>query len=187
MTAVVLLGVAGLVGAVAWFASGDDALETTPVDTQQTTLAPARVMDLTPWEKRKKGRLEAGRREIEAYKRKGKVLENGTIKVPDVDGSPLYVHPELIEGTGRYGEPLYAMARYKRRAAVPIRKEVRSALPEAAMPKVKRLPKGETPLTFGEKPEHLKALESGGGLDDAGGGGGDTGDNRDGPGKPKDG
>lgn len=136
LSALVLLGVAGLIGSIAWMIASDDmgATEARVVDLPAAGGGP-RVMALTPHERRLQGRLEGAKRELEEYKKRGKVLDNGTIVVPDVDGSPLYIHPKLIEGKGRYGEPLYATAKYKRRAAVPLR-ELKSAVPDKLKSKV---------------------------------------------------
>lgn len=153
LSALVLLAAAGLVGAVAFFALGDDPQQPESKVVQVTTVSETpKVMNLTPHEQRKQERLEATKRQIEEYKKIGKVLPNGEIKVPDVDGSPLYIHPELIEGVGRYGEPIYALAKYKRRAAVPLRQTIRSRVKnEEAQPKLKKV--DGTVLTLGKKNE----------------------------------
>ncbi|MCB9899173.1 MAG: hypothetical protein H6825_14305 [Planctomycetes bacterium] len=184
LSALIMIGVTGLAGTVAWMVWGDRApIEQQPVLSEVVTPAQPEVMALTPWEQRKKGRLEGAKREIERYKQEGKVLDNGAIKVKDVDGSALYIHPELIEGTGRFGEPLYVMAKYKRRAPVPLREYRGGPKNPANQPKLGVIPKGQNLFTKPEKPESLKALESGGGGDDGQGGKGNKSGTK--PGTPK--
>jgi hypothetical protein len=141
LSALVLVGVAGVVGAVAWMASADESManEADVVGLPSATAASGpRVMALTPHERRLQGRLDGARRQLERYKKEGTVLPSGAIVVPDVDGTPLYIHPELVEGKGRYGEPLYAMGTYKKRAALPVRAQNRNLLPEKNQPKLAR-------------------------------------------------
>lgn len=169
--AISLATAAFVVGGAAWMLSGDESVETAAsvVDLPEARTGP-RVMALTPHERRLKGRLEASKRKIEEYRKQGKVLENGTIVVPDVDGSPLYIHPKLIEGVGRYGEPLYAMARYKRRAGVPVNHKIEAKMPANMQPKMVDL-RDKKILTFGTKPgEDDGPSLSGDGADGGGGG-----------------
>jgi hypothetical protein len=168
LSALILVGVAGVVGAFAWMALSDEAIESEASVVQMpsaTDRSGPKVMALTPHERRLQGRLEGAKREIEKYKEEGRVLESGTIVVPDVDGSPLYIHPELIKGKGRYGEPLYAMAKYKKRPALPLTTP-KNLLPAKNQPKVAKAKKGT--LTFGTKP--TADGETGVGNTSAGGG-----------------
>jgi hypothetical protein len=188
LSAFVLLGAATLIGGVAWFAIDDERI---PTEVQVVTAVPEasgpRVTNLTPFEARKKGRLEAARREIEEYKKVGKILDNGAIKVMDDDGTPLYVHPDLIEGVGRYGEPLYAMAKYKRRPGVPLRDASQMPRPkaESAQPQVGRVKPGKSPINFGKKPDDERQPASAGGGTDSGGDDSQAGGKQ--PGQVKDG
>ena len=170
LAALLLIGVAVLVGGMAWALSGDDALATDPkvVIAPQVNKRTVEVVAMTPRERLRQGRLEAARRELDEYKRTGTVLPNGEIKVADVDGSPLYIHPELVEGVGRYGEPLYAMAKYKRRAPVPLYKEIKSKAKEKFAPKIVD-GRGKKLLKFGTKPSE-EDDGSGGGGDESGAG-----------------
>jgi len=185
LAAFLLIGVAVLVGGMAWALSGGDALTTDPnvVIAPQVSKRTVEVVAMTPRERLRQGRLEAARRELEEYKRTGTVLPNGEIKVADVDGSPLYIHPELIEGVGRYGEPLYAMAKYKRRAPVPLYKEIKSRAKAKFEPKIVDA-RDKKLLKFGTKPSEEEddsgGGDSGGGTGASAGGGGSGG----GGGKP---
>jgi len=178
LAAFLLIGVALLVGGMAWALSGGDALDTDPkvVIAPQVSKRTVEVVAMTPRERLRQGRLEAAERELEEYKRTGTVLPNGEIKVADVDGSPLYIHPELIEGVGRYGEPLYAMAKYKRRAPVPLYKEIKSKAKGKFEPNVVDA-RGKKLLKFGTKPSEEDDSsgddggESGGGPGASAGGG----------------
>ncbi len=171
LSALVMVGATGLVGTVAWLTWGYRApIEPAPAVTTSVQPVKPRVMDLTPWERRMKGRLEQAERQIEQYKQEGKVLRSGAIKTKDIDGSPMYVHPELIEGTGRFGEPKYVMAKYKRRAPVPLRELKATPKAPELQPKLAKAPKGT--LNFDEKTDAQKALESSGGV---GSGDGDEG------------
>lgn len=159
VSALVMIGAAGLIGWVAWSMTGSDPIDvTSPVDVSAHRATP-RVMALTPHEKRLKGRIEGARRQLEEFKAMGEVLPNGEIKVPDVDGSPLYIHPELFEGVGRYGEPLYAMAKYKRRAAVPLRELQSTPKDSKAQPKLMDM-RANSPLKFGSAPAPGKSKVS---------------------------
>lgn len=170
VSALVLVGVAALVAAFAWMMSTDAPIESEArvVDLPEVSTGPT-VMALTPHERRLQGRLEGAQREIEEYKKQGKVLENGAIVVPDVDGSPLYIHPKLIEGKGRYGEPLYATAKYKRRAAMPLR-ELKTNIPDKAKPKLADA-RGKLKLGFEKKPGSENDRAGGAGADDGSGSG----------------
>ncbi|RKY21952.1 MAG: hypothetical protein DRQ55_02705 [Planctomycetota bacterium] len=171
LSALVLIGVAGVVGTFAWMAGTDDVVLT---EADVVTLAPAtatigpRVMALTPHERRLQGRLEGARRQLERYKREGTVLPSGAIVVPDVDGTPLFIHPELVEGKGRYGEPLFAMANYKKRAALPLRKKMRSLLPEKNQPKMAR---AKQKLSFSKRPSNSDGGGASTGASSSSGGG----------------
>jgi uncharacterized membrane protein YgcG len=174
LAAFVLIAVAVLVGGMAWALSGNEPLENDP----DVVIAPmvkkrsVEVLAMTPRERVRENRLKAARRKLENYKKTGEVLPNGEIKVTDVDGSPLYIHPKLIEGVGRYGEPLYATVKYKRRAAVPLRKEIKSMVPLKDSPKVIDA-RHENILTFGTKPSEQD--EGGGGMGGGMGAGGGKG------------
>ena len=128
-------------------------------------------MALTPHEQRKAKRLEAAKRKIEDFKRRGEVLPNGEIKLKDLDGTPFYVHPELIEGVGRYGEPTFALVEYKRRTAGPVL-EMDSRvvnMDAASQPKLKHAP-GRTVMSLGEPPGSSQGISTSGG-DGSGGDG----------------
>ena len=133
LSALVLVGVAGVVGVVSWLVASDDPItgEAHVVNLPSATEGSGpRVMALTPHERRMQGRIEGAKRQIEKYKKEGRVLDNGAIVVPDVDGTPLYIHPEIVEGKGRYGEPLYAMGTYKKRPAGELRTVNKNLLPD---------------------------------------------------------
>lgn len=174
-SALVMLAATGLVGSIAWFALSDRGpIEPSEVALPPVEVASPNVMNLTPYERRLKGRVEAAERKIEDYKQRGEVLDNGTIKVKDVDGSPLYVYPELLEGTGRFGEPKYLLATFKRRAPVPLRELRATPKREDLKPKL-LVPSKPIKLKTDEMPDSLKALQSGGSGEDgdgeSGGGG----------------
>ena len=176
LAAFLLIGVALLVGGMAWALSGGDALDTDPkvVIAPQVSKRTVEVVAMTPRARLRQGRLEAANRELAEYKRTGTVLPNGEIKVADVDGSPLYIHPVLIEGVGRYGEPLYAMAKYKRRAPVPLYKEIKSKAKSKFTPKVVD-PRGKKLLKFGTKPSEEDDSSGDGGGESGGGPGANAG------------
>lgn len=181
VAALVLIGVAAVVCGVAWAVSDDGSIENDPkvVIAPEVSKRSVEVVAMTPRERVRQSRLKAKRRELENYKNTGEVLPNGEIKTVDVDGSPLYIHPELIEGIGRYGEPLYATVKYKRRAAVPLRKEIKSMAPAKFMPKILDV-RHEDILTFGTKPSEEDDDKGGGnggskGAGTGGGKGGGTG------------
>jgi uncharacterized membrane protein YgcG len=163
VAALVLIGVAAVVGGVAWALSDDGSIENDPmvVIAPEVNKRSVEVVAMTPRERVRQNRLKKARRELENYKKTGEVLPNGEIKTVDVDGSPLYIHPELIEGIGRYGEPLYATVKYKRRAAVPLRKEIKSMAPAKFMPKILDV-RDQDILTFGTKPSEQDDDKGGG-------------------------
>jgi hypothetical protein len=174
LAAFLLIGVAVLVGGVAWALSGDAPLASDPkvVIAPDVSRRTTNVVAMTPRDRMKKGRLESARRELAEYKRTGITLPNGEIKVADVDGSPLYIHPVLIEGVGRYGEPIYAMAKYKRKAAVPLLTDIKSKADSKFNPSIVD-GRGKKLLNFGTKPsedEESKGAGSSGSGDGSGGG-----------------
>ncbi|MDG2149070.1 MAG: hypothetical protein P8N09_06060 [Planctomycetota bacterium] len=151
LSAVVLFGIAGLIGGVAYMATGDSRIEADPAVVAAPVQKTPKVMQITPHERKLAKNLADAREELEEYKRTGKVLKNGAIKVIDDGGTPMLVHPELIEGVGRYGEPLYMKATYKKRAAVPLLRDMKTPKNAAAQPTMRKLPKGQTPITLGGK------------------------------------
>lgn len=163
LSALVLLGVATLVGAFAFLSSGDGPADSEARVVDLPPVQGPEVMSLTPHEKRISSRLEGARREIEEARKRGTVNDRGVIVVPDVDGTPLYIHPELIEAKGRYGEPLYLTAKYKRRAAAPLR-ELKQRVPEHLTPKFKDL-RDEVIVGFGDKPSQAGGAKAAGGAD----------------------
>jgi hypothetical protein len=187
LSAVVLFGIAGLIGGVAYMATGDARIEDDPAVVSAPAHKTPKVMQITPHERKVAQNLVDARKEIEEYKRTGKVLKNGAIKVLDKGGTPMLVHPELIEGVGRYGEPLYMKAFYKKKAAVPLIKDYRKVKDTTAKPTMRKLPKGQTPITLGGKrPGKKKAVspdEGGGGAKGAN----DAPDSAESPTQPTDG
>lgn len=187
LAALLLVVMAGVIGGLTWMLSGDDPIESDAktVDVPEVSPNTVEVVAMTPRERMLKGRLEAELREIERYRKQGVTMPNGQIKVTDVDGEPLYIHPKLVEGVGRYGEPLYATVKYKRRAAVPVRKEIKSLLPEKARPTLMDA-RDKKILTLGTKPGEEdagppKGASTGG---EDGSGGAAAGGSGDGAGKP---
>jgi len=149
LSALVLFGIAGLVGGVVWIAADQERIEGDAASVPTATVSTPTVVQVTPREKKLQWKLEQAQRKLDKYKKDGVVLPNGAIRVKDVDGSPLYVYPELVEGVDRYGEPKFLMATYKRRDPVPFVKEPRQA-PKNARAHIKRAPKGT--VKFAEKP-----------------------------------
>ncbi len=195
LSALVLIGVAGLVGTVGWFALLDDPIDAEPAEVAAPTAKTPTVMNVTPRERKLQQRLDDARAQIERYKEIGEVLPNGAIKTVDRNGTELFVHPELIEGVGRYGEPLFMMATYKKKEAVPLLRNLKAPKSEN-MGKMRKLPPGETVLSLGNK-KGRKAKrtdqpsageggsdagsgEGGGGGQKSGGGAGQPGDLKDG-------
>jgi len=163
LSALVLFGIAGLVGGVTWIAVGNDRIESEPARLQQTTAHAPTVVPVTPREKKLAKLLEHSKAQLERYREEGTVLPNGEIKVMDASGTPMWVHPELIEGVGRFGEPLYAMATYKKRPAVPLIAEAKHPSSEAANAKLRTLPKGKSALSLGKKPASIHDTSPAGG------------------------
>ena len=181
LSALVLFGLAGLVGGITWIATsqGDDSVD--PAKVPEPTVSTPRVVPVSPYERKLAQRLERAKRKLEKYKEEGTVLPNGEIKTKDENGTPLWVHPELVEGVGRFGEPFYMYATYKKRPAAPLLRDMHRAPLKAANAKMKRLPPGETALQFGKKsdlPAHAAAATPGGGGE--GGSGGKKNDKPDG-------
>ena len=88
---------------------------------------------------------------------------------------------------GRFGEPLYMYATYKKRPAAPLLRDMHRAPLKAANAKLKRLPRGESPIKFGKKsdlPPHAAAADPTGGGDGNGGGKKGGGDKPKGPTAP---
>lgn len=135
LAATALIGLALVVGVFAYLstapADGIDA----PVVAKPNLTQRVEFKDLSPWEQRKKANLEDAQRYLHQVKQEGKEVEGGLIRIRDTDGSPLYVYPELVEGVGANGEPLYMLAKVKRKAAVPLVE--RKAVPEKFAPTVK--------------------------------------------------
>jgi hypothetical protein len=188
LSAFVLIGIAGLVGGVTYLASGDERIEADPEVVARPVLKTPKVMVVTPHEQKKARLMAEAQEELEEYKRTGKILPNGAIKPLDANGTPLYVHPELIEGVGRYGEPLFMMATYKKKAAVPLLRDMKRPKAENVAT-MRVLPKGQTPLTLGNKGKGSngpKGVDAPGqdDEDDGGGKGGPKGGGHDAPDKP---
>ena len=90
------------------------------------------------------------------------------------------MHPKLVEGVGRYGEPIYAMAKYKRRPAPPLSERKTPSAEDAGARLGKLQPAGSV-LTLGKKKKDEGPEGAGSGSEDAGGG---AGAGSGGPGKP---
>lgn len=159
LSAVVLISIAGLVGGIALVATSDDRIESNPDVVARPAIKTPTVMEVTPHQRKLERRLEQAEQEIEQYKKTGKVLANGAIKTIDESGTPLYVHPELIEGKGRYGEPLFMMATYKKKAAVPLLSKYKAPKSEK-MATMRKLPRGQTPLTMGGKRPETQQMDA---------------------------
>ncbi len=180
ISALVMFGIAALVGGVAWMAAGQESVEPDVAPMIPPTVKTPKVMSVTPKEAKMARIMEENLEKIEEYKRNGRVLDNGAIKTVDESGTPLYVHPELIEGVGRFGEPLWMMATYKKKNAVPLLRN-RKAPKADKVATMRRLPKGQTALTLGKKGRPTKGLDA---PNDGEQGGGQNSGNQDAPGKP---
>ena len=176
LSALVLFGIAGLVGGVTWFATSHERIEGEAMAVEPSAVATPKVIQVTPKEKKLKWRLEQAQKKLDQYKKDGVTLESGVIKTRDPDGSALYVYPELVEGVDRYGEPKFLMATYKRRDPVPFVKEPRQA-PKNARMHITEAPPGT--IKFAKKPEST----GGAGADASGGSGDGDGDGAGGPGQ----
>ncbi|GJM20177.1 MAG: hypothetical protein DHS20C15_00920 [Planctomycetota bacterium] len=118
LPAVVLLVLGGVVFGIAYWLDGsgsDGPVEPLNVPESVDTIVPS-----TPMEIRRAEKLEKAKEDLAHYREIGELTEHGVIKVPDVDGKHYFVKNKIVEGVGRYGEPIYAIAKYKPRPLVPL-------------------------------------------------------------------
>lgn len=106
--ALLLLGLAFLVGGATWLLTGSEA------DDGQLAQAPPTAASsqvgfeaLTPKEQRKKLNMERTQRDLKQIREVGKQVGEDLYMIPDATGNPVYYKTELIKGRGRNGEPLY--------------------------------------------------------------------------------
>ena len=140
LSAVVLVGIASVVGGIAYFASGQERIEGEARPVNAPVVTRPTVVSVTPYEKKLERKMQQAEEKIAAYRKEGRVLPSGDIKVRDVDGKALYIHPEIIEGVGRFGEPFFATVQYKYRGGAPRLNGDNLMLPPKLQPKAVRKP-----------------------------------------------
>lgn len=118
--AIVLVGLALLVGGFAYLTTGDDVLDQPSDVLTKGTASQVGFTTLTPREQRKKSNLEEAKRKLKRIREQGKEVMPGVYRMKEENGEPTYYLSELVEGVGRNGEPLYMAVEYKRRPMVPL-------------------------------------------------------------------
>jgi hypothetical protein len=174
LAALVLVGLAALVGGLIWATAGGDPTGDSQPITATTNTQEVGFSAISPRERRKKVNMETTKRELKRIRETGEEVAPNLYMIPDDNGDPTYYYAELIEGRGRGGEPLYMTAKLKRRQTVPLIDPKGHVAPH--QPSFKR-EKVEGVLNFG-KPTEEGGGESPGasanvpGDGSAGGGGG---------------
>lgn len=119
--AFVLVGLALLVGGFAYLTTGDELVEE-PVDViTKGTGSKVGFVALTPRERKKKSNLEEAKRKLKRIRETGKEVSPGVFRIKDENGTAIYYLDELVEGVGRYGEPLFMAVEWTRRPMVPLK------------------------------------------------------------------
>jgi hypothetical protein len=131
--AVLLLGLASLVGGATWLLSDSDG------DDGQAALVPEVVpsdevgfVSVTPKEQRKAVNIERTLREFKQIKEIGQEISEDLYMIPDANGDPTYYSTQLLKGVGRNGEPLFLSAQMKKTRTLPLRDAKKYIAPEPA-------------------------------------------------------
>jgi len=137
--AVLLLGLAFLVGGATWLlaGSGDDGgqLAQLPDTASSNEVGFAAI---TPKEQHKKMNMERTQREFKQIREVGEEVGENLYMIPDANGDPTYYSTDLIKGRGRNGEPLFMAVQFKKTRMLPLRDPRKYIAPE--QPKVKAKP-----------------------------------------------
>ena len=138
-SAVLLLGLAFLVGGATWLLAGSDA-DDGPLAQVPETASTTEVgfVAVTPKEQHKQMNLERTQRELKRIKEIGEEVGPDLYMIPDANGEPTYYSTELLKGRGRNGEPLFLSAQFKKTRTLPLRDPKKYIAPEA--PKFKAKP-----------------------------------------------
>lgn len=119
LQATLMLVIGGLVfGLAFWLDQDQETGPVTPLASEPGAIDV--IVKVTPIERRRQEKYEEAKERLAEFREVGEKTEMGTIKVPDVDGKFYHVKDKLVEGKGRYGEPLYGIAKYRRRGFQPI-------------------------------------------------------------------
>jgi len=171
LPALVLLVFGGAVFGVAYWLDGGEAQgELSTLDVPETDV----IVPSTPLELRRVEKLEEARDQLAHYREIGTLTDHGAIKVPDVDGKWYFVKNKIVEGVGRYGEPIYGIAKYKPRPLVPLVKrkgqQNEKFLRATDKQAEKILGTGFAPRPTAEGPGKLAGSLPGGAVEGSGGG-----------------
>jgi len=165
--AILLLGLAFLVGGATWLLAGSDdddgQLAQVPVTASSDEVG---FVAVTPKEQRKKMNMERTQRELKQIREVGEEVGPDLYMIPDANGDPTYYSTELFKGRGRNGEPLFLSVQFKKTRTLPLRDPRKYIAPEP--PKFKA--KAAKGLLKGGKPPK----DGDGGADDGAGGGFET-------------
>lgn len=158
LPALLLLVLGGAVFGVAYWLDGGESqgeLATLTVPEGEDIIVPS-----TPLEVRRVEKLEDARDQLAHYREIGELTDHGAIKVPDVDGRWYFVKNKIVEGVGRFGEPIYGIAKYKPRPLVPLvkrRGQVEQKFHKATKKQTEKiLGTGFAPRPTAEAPGNLK-------------------------------
>jgi hypothetical protein len=175
-SAVLLLGLAFLVGGATWLLSGSDA-DDGPLAQVPETASTNEVgfVAVTPKEEHKQMNLERTQRELKRIKEVGQEVGPDLYMIPDANGDPTYYSTKLLKGRGRNGEPLFLSAQFKKTRTLPLRDPKKYIAPEPVKFKAKPQP---GVLKVGKPSDQDADGEAPAGMDTgaggAGGGGSDS-------------
>jgi hypothetical protein len=174
--AVLLLGLAFLVGGATWLlaGSGDDdgPLAQLPETASSNEVGFAAI---TPKDQRKKMNMERTEREFKQIREVGEEVGENLYMIPDANGDPTYYSTELVKGRGRNGEPLFMAVQFKKTRTLPLRDPRKYIAPE--QPKIKAKPTkgliqtGKPPTDDGEQGQSFGTATGGAGEGGGSGGG----------------
>jgi hypothetical protein len=120
--AILLLGLAFLVGGATWLLAGSDdeggQLAQVPAAAPSNEVGFAAI---TPKDQRKKINMERTEREFKQIREVGEEVSENVYMIPDANGDPTYYQTELMKGRGRNGEPLYMAVQFKKPRTLPLR------------------------------------------------------------------
>ena len=171
-SAILLLGLAFLVGGATWLLSGSDTDDGQLAQVPETASTEVGFVAVTPKEQHKQMNLERTQRELKRIKEVGEEVGPDLYMVPDANGDPTYYSTKLLKGRGRNGEPLFLSAQFKKTRTLPLRDPKKYIAPEPA----KFKPKPEAGLLKAAKPTDEGGETPATGIDPGGtGGGGDDG------------
>ncbi len=177
--AILLLGLAFLVGGATWLLAGsnddDGHLAQVPATASSDQVG---FVAVTPKEQRKKMNMERTQRELKQIKEVGEEVGENLYMIPDANGDPTYYSTELFKGRGRNGEPLFLSVQFKKTRTLPLRDPRKYIAPEP--PKLKAKPtkgllKGGKPPADGDGEQGQGIETSTGGTGGGGAGGGNEG------------